>query len=99
MELKTTDLVSLFERALKGVAQENLESIGLVIKVGDGICLVYGLTKVQYGELVNFEGGNSGIIFNLDEDSVAIFLLDNTIPVAELEVAKRTGQVFKVPVG
>lgn len=98
MEMKTTDLVSLFENALKGLKDQKLQEIGLVIKVGDNICLVHGLKKAMYGELIEFEGGNSGIIFNLDEDSVAIFLLDNTIPVAELEVAKRTNDVFRVPV-
>jgi F-type H+/Na+-transporting ATPase subunit alpha len=98
MEIKTTDLVSLFEKALKGLSDGKLEEIGLVIKVGDNICLVHGLRKAMYGELIEFEGGNTGIIFNLDEDSVAIFLLDNNIPVAELEVAKRTDDVFRVPV-
>lgn len=98
MEIKTTDLVSLFENALKGLGDQKLQEIGLVIKVGDNICLVHGLKKAMYGELIEFEGGNSGIIFNLDEDSVAIFLLDNTVPVAELEVAKRTNDVFRVPV-
>ncbi len=98
MEMKSTDLVSLFENALKGLSDQSLQEIGLVIKVGDNICLVHGLKNAIYGELIEFEGGNSGIIFNLDEDSVAIFLLDNTIPVAELEVAKRTNDVFRVPV-
>lgn len=98
MEMKPTDLVSLFENALKGLSDQKLQEIGLVIKVGDNICLVHGLKNAMYGELIEFEGGNSGIIFNLDEDSVAIFLLDNTIPVAELEVAKRTNDVFRVPV-
>ncbi len=98
MDIKATDLVSLFEKALKGLSDEKLEEIGLVIKVGDNICLVHGLKKAMYGELIEFEGGNSGIIFNLDEDSVAIFLLDNSIPVVELEVAKRTNDVFRVPV-
>ena len=99
MDIKTTDLVSLFENALKGLSDEKLEEIGLVIKVGDNICFVHGLKKAMYGEFIEFEGGNSGIIFNLDEDSVAIFLLDISIPVAELEVAKRTDDVFQVPVG
>ena len=79
--------------------QEKLEEIGIVIQVGDGICKVHGLTNAVYGELIEFEGGNSGIIFNLDEDSVAIFLLYASIPVAEFEVAQRTGGVFKTPVG
>ena len=98
MEIKNSDLVSLFERALQNVSQDDLQQIGIVIKVGDGICLVHGLNNAVYGELITFEGGNSGIIFNLDEDSVSIFLLDAVIPVAELEVARRTGDVFRIPV-
>jgi F-type H+-transporting ATPase subunit alpha len=98
MDIRTTDLISLFEKALKGLPDQKLEEIGLVIKVGDNICFVHGLKNAMYGELIEFEGGNSGIIFNLDEDSVAVFLLDSSIPVAELEVAKRTNDVFRVPV-
>lgn len=99
MEIKSTDLVSLFEKSLRDVAQEPLEEIGIVVQVGDGICHVHGLSNAVYGELIQFEGGNRGIIFNLDEDSVAIFLLQTITPVAELEVAKRTGSVFQTPVG
>lgn len=99
MEIKSTDLVSLFEKNLRGLSQEKLDEIGIVIQVGDGICHAHGLTHAVFGELVTFESGNQGIIFNLDEDSVAIFLLYSTLPVAELEVVKRTGTVFKTPVG
>lgn len=99
MEIKSTDLVSLFERALRDLPQEKLEEIGIVVQVGDGICKVHGLTHAVFGELIEFEGGNRGIVMNLDENSVAIFLLYANIAVAELEVAKRTGGVFKTPVG
>lgn len=99
MEIKSTDLISLFEKSLQGVSQTTLEEIGIVIQVGDGICRVHGLNNAIFGELIAFEGGNQGIVFNLDEDSVAIFLLYATIPVIEQEVAKRTGSVFKTPVG
>lgn len=99
MEIKNTDLISIFEKSLQGVADEQLNETGIVIKVGDNICLIHGLNNAIYGELIIFEGGNKGIIFNLDEDSVAVFLLDANIPIAELEVAKRTGDVFKIPVG
>ncbi len=99
MEMKSTDLVTLFERALRGVPQDNLESIGMVIQVGDAMCRVHGLTHAVFGEYVEFEGGNKGIIFQLDEGVVSIFLLYNSIQVAELEVVKRTGSVFKTPVG
>lgn len=99
MKIKSTDLVSLFEKSLKNLPEEKLEEIGIVVQVGDGICRVHGLTNAIYGELITFEGGNKGIIFDLDTDSVSIFLLYTAIQVAELEVAKRTGNVFKAPVG
>jgi len=101
MDMKSTDLVSMFEKALKDLPQEKLEEVGIVVQVGDGMCKVHGLAHAVYGELIDFEGGNKGIVFNLDEDFVDIFLLksESAVPVAELEVAKRTGGVFKTPVG
>lgn len=97
--MKNTDLISLFERSLRNLPEEQLQEIGTVIRVGDNICTVYGLSHVMMGELITFEGGNSGIVFQLNENSVAVFLIDRTIPVAELETAKRTHAVFKTPVG
>lgn len=99
MNIKTTDLVTLFEKSLRDFSQEALDEIGVVIQVGDGICKAQGLNNAVYGELIEFEQGNQGIIFNLDEDSVDIFLLYEGITVAESEVVKRTGSVFKTPVG
>jgi F-type H+-transporting ATPase subunit alpha len=99
MKIKSTDLVSLFEDALKDIAQPELDEIGIVVSVGDNVCRVYGLQRVVYGELVTFEGGNKGIVFNLEEDAVIVFLLFNAIPVKELEVVKRTGHEFKIGVG
>ncbi len=99
MTIKSSDLISLFEKALANITEEKLDEIGIVIQVGDNICKVHGLKHAVFGELVEFEGGNKGIILNLDEDFVSIFLLDVTIPVDELEVVKRTGGVFKTPVG
>jgi len=99
MKIKNTDLVSLFEQSLKDLPQEKLDEIGIVVKVGDNICQVHGLTNAIFNELIEFEGGNKGIVFNLDEESVDVFLLDNNIVVAELEIAKRTGSVLKTPVG
>jgi len=97
--MKNTDLISLFERSLRDLPEEQLQEIGTVVSVSDNICTVYGLSQAMFGELIVFEGGNSGIVFQLDENSVSIFLLDKSIPVAELEVAKRTHEVFKTPVG
>ncbi len=99
MDIKCTDLVSLFEQSLQGVSQERLEEVGIVVKVGDGICIVHGLINAVYNELIEFEGGNKGIVLQLDEDSVSIFLLYTGIPVAELELVRRTRNIFQTPVG
>jgi F-type H+/Na+-transporting ATPase subunit alpha len=99
MEIKSTDLISLFEKSLSHIPQQNLEEIGFVVQVGDTFCKIHGLTKAVYGELIEFEGGNKGIIMNLEEDSVSVFLIRAQIPVVELEMAKRTGGVFKARVG
>jgi F-type H+-transporting ATPase subunit alpha len=99
MDNKRADLTSLFKQALSGEMPTTLNETGVVIQVGDAICNVYGLKNAVYGELIRFEGGNQGIIFSLEEDYVAIFLLFPAISVVELETAYRTGTVFKTPVG
>lgn len=96
---KDTDLVSLLEQALSNEPQKKFDEIGIVIKVGDGICKVYGLANVVFSELIEFEHGARGIVLNLDEDFVSIGLLENTIPVIEQETAHRTGNIFSIPVG
>ncbi len=96
---KDTDLISLLENALNDKPQESFDEIGIVIKVGDGICKVYGLINAIFGELIEFENGSTGIILHLDEDFVSVGLLENTRPVIEREYAKRTGNVFSIPVG
>lgn len=99
MDIKITDLVSLFENSLKELPDAKLTEAGIVIKVGDGICYVHGLTNAILGELIEFEHGNQGVIMSLEEDSAAIFLLHNTIPVTESEMARRTGSPFMTGVG
>lgn len=99
MEIKASDIVSLFQKAMSGSDSENLNEIGFVVQVGDNFCKVHGLQNAVLGELVNFDGGNSGIIMNLDEDFASIFLLKTQISVAELEIVRRSGGVFKIPTG
>ena len=99
MKIKSSDLVSLFEKSLVGVPQDKLDEIGIVVQIGDGICQVYGLTNAVYGELIEFDGGNSGIVLGLDEETVSVFLLHDSLVVKEAEIAKRTGGVYKTIVG
>lgn len=99
LEIRSSDLVSLFEKALEGKPDKKLEEIGVVVQVGDNMCKTTGLTNAVYGEVIEFEGGNKGVIFDLGQELVSVFLLYNSIPVEEGEVAKRTGHMFKAPIG
>jgi F-type H+-transporting ATPase subunit alpha len=67
--------------------------------VGYNICLIQGLQDAVYGEVVNFDGGNQGVILSLEENMISAFLLYNHIAVKEREVVRKTGHVFRVPVG
>jgi len=99
MNLKSSDLISLFEQTLTGLSPMQLAHSGIVIGVGDSICRIHGLNNVVYGELVEFEGGNKGIVLDIDNDFVSVFLLYTHVCVKEHEVVKMTGRVFCAPVG
>ena len=99
MNTRDLELVSLLQKELQDKPHNKLDEVGVVVQVGDGICKVYGLIDAIYGELVVFEGGNKGIILNMSDDFVSIFVLSQTIPVSEGEVVTRTGEALKIPVG
>lgn len=99
MNTKDLELVSLLQKELQDKPHHKLDEVGIVVQVGDGICKVYGLVDAVYGELVTFEGGNKGIILNMSDDFVSIFVLSQAISVSEGEVVKRTGEALKIPVG
>jgi len=99
VDIKSTDLIKIFEAGLADKKIEQIDEIGFVMQVADYACKVYGLNNALYGELVTFESGNRGIILDLNDMFVTVFLLDALIPVDEHEIVKRTGSVFKTPVG
>jgi F-type H+-transporting ATPase subunit alpha len=98
MDIKTTDLVSLFEKSLSEIPEPELQEIGIIIQVGDGFCYVHGLKHALYGELVEFDSGSQGIVMDLQQEYVTVFLLNADAEIKEREIVKRTGNVFKVPV-
>lgn len=103
MEFKSTDLTMLFEKTLQDIQRQgqarDLQQAGFVVQAGDASCKVHGLYDAVFGELLEFEGGNKGIVLDLNEDFIVVFLLYANIPVRELEAVRRTGGVFKAPVG
>ncbi|MDN5627431.1 MAG: F0F1 ATP synthase subunit alpha, partial [Weeksellaceae bacterium] len=79
--------------------QSNVEEVGTVLTIGDGIARVYGLENVQYGELVRFDSGVEGIVLNLEEDNVGVALLGESKLVKEGDTVKRTQRISSIKVG
>ncbi len=76
-----------------------LEEVGTVLQIGDGVARVYGLSGVQAGELLEFEGGVAGLALNLEEDNVGAVLLGESTTVTEGSTVKRTNRIASVKVG
>jgi F0F1-type ATP synthase alpha subunit len=76
-----------------------LKEFGTVISIGDGIARVFGLTKVQAGEMVEFNSGVKGMALNLETDNVGIVVLGNDREIQEGDIVKRTGSIVDVPIG
>jgi F-type H+-transporting ATPase subunit alpha len=76
-----------------------LEEVGTVLTVGDGVARIYGLTKAQAGELLQFENGLRALVLNLEEDNVGVVLLGDAQGIKEGAVVKRTGMIASVKVG
>lgn len=80
-------------------SEAELEEVGTVLQIGDGIARIYGLTKVQSGELVEFENGLKGIVLNLEEDNVGVVLLGASDGIKEGDTIKRTNRIASIEVG
>jgi F-type H+-transporting ATPase subunit alpha len=99
-EVKPAEVSAILKQQLTGFeASASLEEVGTVLTVGDGIARVYGLTNVQYGELVAFENGMEGIVLNLEEDNVGVVLLGPSRGVSEGAIVKRTQRIASINVG
>jgi proton translocating ATP synthase F1 alpha subunit len=94
------DLSSVIEERISSYyGSVDLDEIGKVISVGDGIARVQGLNKVQAGEMVAFSDGLQGMALNLEEDNVGIVIFGNDRAIREGDIVKRTGAIVDIPVG
>ncbi len=100
VEVRPDEVSAILRQQLSGFKSEaELEEVGTVLQVGDGIARVYGLTKVQSGELVEFENGLQGIVLNLEEDNVGVVLLGAFDEIKEGDTVKRTSKIASIKVG
>ena len=98
--IKPAEVSAILKEQLTGFeGKASLTEIGTVLQIGDGIARIYGLSNVQYGELVVFEGGLEGIVLNLEEDNVGVVLLGESTAIREGATVKRTNRIASINVG
>ena len=100
VEIRPDEVSAIIREQLSNFKSETeLEEVGTVLQVGDGIARIYGLTKVQSGELIEFANGVQGIVLNLEEDNVGAVLLGSAEQIIEGDTVKRTGRIASIKVG
>lgn len=100
VDVKPDEISAILKQQLSGFKTESeLEEVGTVLQVGDGIARVYGLLKAQAGELVEFDDGVQAIVMNLEEDNVGVVLLGSGAGIKEGSNVKRTGKIASIDVG
>ena len=99
-EIKPAEISAILREQLSGFkTEQELEEVGTVLQVGDGIARIYGLSKIQSGEMIEFSNGLKGIALNLEEDNVGAVVLGTSNNIKEGDVAKRTGKIASIKVG
>jgi len=100
VNLRADEISSLIQKQIEGFEEGiELKETGRVISVGDGIARIYGLGEAMAGELLEFPGGLSGMVLNLEEDNVGAVLLGRDDNIKEGDEVKRTGRIMEVPIG
>ena len=98
--IKPSEVSEILRKQLEGITAEvELEEVGTILQVGDGIARVYGLSNVQANELVEFQNGVQGIVQNLEEDNVGVVLLGSSEGIREGDSVKRTKMISSIMVG
>ncbi len=100
MQIRPEEVTQILKNQLSSFEKRlDVSETGTVLSVGDGVAKVYGLDKAMAGELVDFGGGVSGMVLNLEEESVGIVILGDDTQIKEGSIVKRTNKIVQVPVG
>src|SRR5215217_7774931 len=100
MEIRAAEISAILKQQIAGFGSEaDVAEVGQVLSVGDGIARVYGLDKVQAGEMVEFANGIKGMALNLEADNVGIVIFGSDSEIREGDTVRRTGTIVDVPVG
>ncbi|MCK4629464.1 MAG: F0F1 ATP synthase subunit alpha, partial [Sedimentisphaerales bacterium] len=100
MKFKVEEITSVIKQEIAQFQSElDVSDVGRVLEVGDGIARIYGLNNAMAGELLRFENGEYGQVFNLEEDSIGAVVYDNYLGIKEGDEVHGTGELLSVPVG
>ncbi|HEV3177562.1 MAG TPA: F0F1 ATP synthase subunit alpha [Stellaceae bacterium] len=100
MEIRAAEISAILKQQIADFGTEaDVAEVGQVLSVGDGIARIYGLDKVQAGEMVEFPNGAKGMALNLESDNVGVVIFGDDTGVREGDTVKRTGAIVDVPVG
>ena len=98
--IKVSEITEVLKMQLEGIdTHVKFEEVGTVLQVSDGVVRIFGLSKAESGELLQFENGEMAVVMNLEEDNVGAVLLGRTDFVKEGDTVKRTGRIASIPTG
>jgi F-type H+-transporting ATPase subunit alpha len=99
-QVRPDEVSAILRAQLTGFkSQAELEEVGTVLQVGDGVARIYGLSNVQAGELIEFNGGLTGMVLNLEEDNVGAVIFGESSSIREGDTVRRTGKISSIKVG
>jgi F-type H+-transporting ATPase subunit alpha len=100
MAINVAEITSILKNEIAGFEQQlQVSEVGTVIEVGDGIARIYGLRNAMSAELLEFQNGAMGQVFNLEEDSIGAVVFGDYLGIKEGDTVKTTGRLLEVPVG
>ena len=100
MKFSSDEIASVLQQEIEQFDSKiDVREVGTVLEVGDGIARVYGLSNALAGEQLQFENGEYGQVFNLEESSVGVVIFGDDRGIKEGDTVKRTGGIVSVPVG
>src|ERR1700684_4429209 len=99
-KIQANEITELLRQQIENYEQRiQVDEVGTIVTLGDGIARIHGLDKVMAGELIEFPHGVAGLAMNLDEDQVGAVLMGDYTELSEGNQVKRTGKILSVPVG
>ncbi len=100
MAIRPEEITDILQKELQKFERKiDVEEVGTVLQVGDGIARVYGLPNCKMGELIEFPGGIMGMALNLEEDSIGAVIIGDDTQIREGDPVKQTGRIIQIPVG